>query len=65
MLRSVPNEEIDRLERVVNAIDGTTAPSERGRGKGVRGPMKQETKDKIAAARKKAWAEAKSGKKAK
>jgi hypothetical protein len=44
--------ELDRLKQVVNLLEGSTT-SKRKR------PMSQETKDKIAAGRKKAWAKEK------
>ena len=60
--------EIERLQKVVDLLEGSTTSSKRkgkGRGKGARGPMSDATKAKIAAARKKAWAEKKKSEKAK
>jgi DNA polymerase III gamma/tau subunit len=56
-LREVPTEEIDRLERVLNAMDGPATSSRKGKGRGNRAPMSEETREKIRAAQAKRWAD--------
>lgn len=50
--------EIERLQRVVDLLEGSAIPSKR-KGKGKRKPMSAEARAKIAAAQRKRWAKTK------
>ena len=50
---------LERLQKLEAAFEGTSVSTTAKKKPGARKPMSQATKDKIAAARKKAWADKK------